>query len=87
MDAILTTVWQRLNPEGRLLISGVTIDTVAEVYQWAKENCLDLDTQVINVSQTQPLAHYQRYQAENPIHLFFLIKTQDKNCVGATHEQ
>ena len=87
MASILTTVWQRLNPEGRLLIAGVTIDTVAEVYQWAKSNNLDLDTQVINVSQTQPLAHYQRYQAENPIHLFSLIKTQEKSCVGATHEQ
>lgn len=85
MQNILTTVWQRLNLNGRLIISGVTIDTVAEVYQWAKDNNLTLDTQVINVSQTQPLAHYQRYQAENPIHLFSLVKNE--NCVGATHEQ
>ncbi|MEI6859157.1 MAG: precorrin-6y C5,15-methyltransferase (decarboxylating) subunit CbiE [Shewanella sp.] len=92
MDLILTTAWQRLNPEGRLVVSAVTIDTVVEVYQWAKENQLAHDTQVINVSQTQPLAHYQRYQAENPIHLFSLIKPSlvnkdEEDSVGATHEQ
>lgn len=75
MDDILLTAWQSLNAGGRLVVSAVTIDTVSEVYQWAKQNQIHLDTQVINISQTQPLAHYQRYQAENPIHLFSMIKT------------
>lgn len=75
MDDILYAAWQRLNLGGRLLVSAVTIDTVSEVYQWAKQHQIHLDTQLINISQTQPLAHYQRYQAENPIHLFSMIKT------------
>ncbi|WED28715.1 precorrin-6y C5,15-methyltransferase (decarboxylating) subunit CbiE [Vibrio sp. DW001] len=79
IDAILSLAWQRLNPNGRLIASAVTIDTVSEVYQWAKENQLTLSTQIINISQTQPLAHYQRYQAENPIHLFSITKTLQEN--------
>ena len=86
MKPILTKAWQRLKPDGRLVVSAVTIDTVVEVYQWAKEQELSLNTQVVNVSQTQPLAHYQRYQAENPIHLFSLEKTADQDCAGVIHE-
>jgi precorrin-6Y C5,15-methyltransferase (decarboxylating) len=74
MEAILNEVWLRLKPQGRLFVSAVTLETVVELYQWAGKKALPLDTQLINVSQTQPLAHYQRYQAENPIHLFSLVK-------------
>jgi len=79
MDSILSCAWHRLNPNGRLVVSAVTIDTVTEVYLWAKENDLTLSVQIINISQTQPLAHYQRYQAENPIHLFSVTKTLQEN--------
>ncbi|MDV7103699.1 precorrin-6y C5,15-methyltransferase (decarboxylating) subunit CbiE [Vibrio sp. TH_r3] len=79
MASILSTAVQRLKNHGRLMISAVTIDTVAEVYQWAKQNQHTLSTQVINVSHTQPLAHYQRFQAENPIYLFTVIKTVQEN--------
>ncbi|MEI8631058.1 precorrin-6y C5,15-methyltransferase (decarboxylating) subunit CbiE [Vibrio sp. PP-XX7] len=80
MDDILTTVWQRLKLQGRLVVSAVTMDTVVAVYQWAKAHQLTFETQVVNVSQTQPLAHYQRYQAENPIHLFSLLKSSSTEC-------
>ncbi|SHO54656.1 bifunctional cobalt-precorrin-7 (C(5))-methyltransferase/cobalt-precorrin-6B (C(15))-methyltransferase [Vibrio quintilis] len=73
MAEILSQSWAALQDGGRLVVSAVTMDTVSEVYQWAKANQLPLDAQVINISNTRPLAHYQRYQAENPIHLFSFI--------------
>ncbi|MCW8329124.1 precorrin-6y C5,15-methyltransferase (decarboxylating) subunit CbiE [Photobacterium sp. SDRW27] len=75
MDAILSEVWARLEINGRLVVSAVTLDTVAEIYQWAKGQALAFDVQLVNISQTKPLAHYLRYQAENPIHLFTLTKS------------
>ncbi|MDG3085152.1 precorrin-6y C5,15-methyltransferase (decarboxylating) subunit CbiE [Vibrio hannami] len=84
MDAILSYSWTSLKERGRLVVSAVTMDTVAEVYQWAKNNELRFDAQLINISNTQPLAHYQRYQAENPIHLFSFVKNQQSP--GDTHE-
>lgn len=74
MNHILSDVWQKLNDDGRLVVSAVTMDTVVEVYDWAKQYSLVFDAQVVNISQTQPLAHYLRYQAENPIHLFTFQK-------------
>lgn len=76
MDAILSAVWQALNDQGRLVVSAVTMDTVAEVFNWAKTQQLTFDVQLVNVSHTRPLAHYVSYQAENPIHLFSLTKNQ-----------
>ncbi|WP_439033330.1 precorrin-6y C5,15-methyltransferase (decarboxylating) subunit CbiE [Agarivorans sp. QJM3NY_33] len=74
MQLILDHCWQVLKPQGRLLISAVTLDTVAELYQWGKQQNLRFQVQLVNVAQTQPLANYQRYQAENPIHLFSISK-------------
>jgi precorrin-6Y C5,15-methyltransferase (decarboxylating) len=85
MDAILATAWQALNENGRLVVSAVTMDTVVEVYNWAKSRELEFDARLINVSSTQPLAHYLRYQAENPIHLFSV--TKNTHPAGEQHEQ
>ncbi len=74
MEDILSQVWLRLEDGARLVVSAVTMDTVVEVYQWAKQRDLPFDSQLVNISQTQPLVHYLRYQAENPIHLFTLTK-------------
>ncbi|WED24652.1 precorrin-6y C5,15-methyltransferase (decarboxylating) subunit CbiE [Vibrio sp. JC009] len=75
MESILSYCLDSLKSGGRLVVSAVTMDTVAEVYQWAKQNDVSFDAQMVNVSSTQPLAHYLRYQAENPIHLFTITKT------------
>jgi precorrin-6Y C5,15-methyltransferase (decarboxylating) len=76
LTQILDTAWRRLKSQGRIAVSAVTLDTVAEVYQWAKTSHIDLHCQLVNVSETQPLAHYQRYQAQNPIHLFVMTKPE-----------
>jgi precorrin-6Y C5,15-methyltransferase (decarboxylating) len=74
MATILDNCWQRLNLCGRLVISAVTLDTVAELYLWAKKNELIFQIQVINVAQAYPLAQYQSFQSDNPIHIFSIIK-------------
>ncbi|GLO63335.1 precorrin-6Y C5,15-methyltransferase [Vibrio sp. MACH09] len=84
MENILSFVWHKLLPNGRLVVSAVTLDTVAEVYQWSKQQKLNMDVQLVNISQTQPLAHYMRYQAENPIHLFTFTKPMSLEQSSAT---
>ncbi|WP_413110274.1 precorrin-6y C5,15-methyltransferase (decarboxylating) subunit CbiE [Thaumasiovibrio sp. DFM-14] len=89
MNDILTQVWQRLHSNGRLVVSAVTVDTVGEVYQWSKTNNIEMDAQLIHVSHLQPLAHYQRYQADNPIHLFTFNKpdSEQKTALSSSNEQ
>ncbi|CAM2863885.1 precorrin-6y C5,15-methyltransferase (decarboxylating) subunit CbiE [Vibrio rarus] len=77
MHDILTLVWDRLNLGGRLVVAAVTMDTVVDIYQWAKSKNLNFDAQLVNISHTQPLAQYLRYQAQNPIHLFSIVKSTD----------
>ncbi|MFA0440879.1 precorrin-6y C5,15-methyltransferase (decarboxylating) subunit CbiE [Vibrio sp. 10N.222.51.C12] len=83
MKSILELCWHRLQSSGRIVASAVTFDTVNEIYQWLKDNDVSFDVQLINISHLQPLAHYHRYQAENPIHLFCLTKKQHKLSIDA----
>ncbi|WP_394154286.1 precorrin-6y C5,15-methyltransferase (decarboxylating) subunit CbiE [Vibrio maritimus] len=83
MNDILELCWERLHSHGRMVVSAVTFDTASEVYQWLRTNSVDFDVQLINISHLQPLAHYHRYQAENPIHLFCIIKNQEQSSKDA----
>lgn len=74
MDGILDTAWQRLADKGVLVASAVTVDSVSEIYGWAKRNDVPVQVQLVSISNGVPLAHYTRYQAENPIHLFVFNK-------------
>ncbi|SON53061.1 precorrin-6y C5,15-methyltransferase (decarboxylating) subunit CbiE [Vibrio tapetis] len=74
MDSILDTVWQRLANKGVLVASAVTVDSVSEIYSWAKRHGVAVQVQLVSISNGVPLAHYTRYQADNPIHLFIFNK-------------
>ncbi|GAB3527028.1 precorrin-6y C5,15-methyltransferase (decarboxylating) subunit CbiE [Photobacterium alginatilyticum] len=75
MGDILSHCWQQLTEQGVLVVTAVTIDSVVEIHQWSKLNRLNPKVQLASVSQGVPLAHYTRYQAENPIHLFIFNKS------------
>jgi len=75
MADILSHCWQQLAGQGVLVVTAVTIDSVVEIHQWSKQNLLNPKVQLAAVSQGVPLAHYTRYQAENPIHLFIFDKS------------
>ncbi|MGL6314968.1 precorrin-6y C5,15-methyltransferase (decarboxylating) subunit CbiE [Vibrio sp. WXL103] len=74
MADILNHTWQRLQHHGRLVVSAVTVDTIGEIYHWAKQANAPFEAQLVNVSSLKPLAHYHSYQGENPIHLFTFTK-------------
>ncbi|WP_261857087.1 precorrin-6y C5,15-methyltransferase (decarboxylating) subunit CbiE [Photobacterium sanguinicancri] len=74
MAAILDSCWQRLADDGVIVATAVTIDSVAELHTWSKQRNVKALVQMVSVSQGVPLAHYTRYQAENPIHLFIFDK-------------
>jgi precorrin-6Y C5,15-methyltransferase (decarboxylating) len=84
MADILSHCWQRLNPGGVLVTTAVTIDSVVDIHQWSKQQQLNPKVQLAAISQGVPLAHYTRYQAENPIHLFIFEKPLTEQ--GNNHE-
>ncbi|KJY81331.1 bifunctional cobalt-precorrin-7 (C(5))-methyltransferase/cobalt-precorrin-6B (C(15))-methyltransferase [Vibrio nigripulchritudo] len=76
MKSILDTCWEALKPGGVIVGSAVTVDSTCELHQWSKESQAPTHVQLVTVSNGVPLAHYTRYQAENPIHLFTFTKPQ-----------
>ncbi|EDQ01674.1 bifunctional cobalt-precorrin-7 (C(5))-methyltransferase/cobalt-precorrin-6B (C(15))-methyltransferase [Shewanella benthica] len=74
IKGIVAEVMSRLTPGGKLILSAVTLDSVSEFFELCKSNKYIYEVMMLQSSVSQPLAHYQRYQAENPIHLFVITK-------------
>jgi len=74
IDPIVELVMSRLTPGGKLILSAVTLDSVSKFFDLCKTSQYHYEVVMLQSSVSQPLAHYQRYQAENPIHLFVITK-------------
>lgn len=74
IDAIVEHAMSRLSVGGKLILSAITLDSVSEFFQLCKSKQYQYEVMMLQSSVSQPLAHYQRYQAENPIHLFVITK-------------
>lgn len=74
MEEIIATVLERLRPEGRLVVNAITLENAAETYQALRRRNLVPDVTLLQVSRSEPLAHYLRYEALNPIQIFAVTK-------------
>ncbi|RTR33658.1 precorrin-6y C5,15-methyltransferase (decarboxylating) subunit CbiE [Shewanella atlantica] len=74
IDAIVRQVFSRLSVGGTLILSAVTLDSVSEFFDLCKSSQYHYEVVMLQSSVSKPMAHYQRYQAENPIHLFVITK-------------
>lgn len=74
MAEIIALCLDRLKPGGRLVVNAITLENVAEAYSAFKAASLKPDITVLNVSRGESLAHYMRYEALNPIHIFSVQK-------------
>jgi precorrin-6Y C5,15-methyltransferase (decarboxylating) len=82
MDAIVTTSIARLKPAGRLVVNAITLENVAETYQALRATGAEPEVTLLSVARGEPLAHYTRYEALNPIHVF--AATKPSAGAGAT---
>lgn len=74
IEAIVTEVMNRLPIGAKLILSAVTLDSVSQFYQLCTHRQYQHQIILLQSSVSIPVAHYQRYQAENPIHLFVITK-------------
>lgn len=70
MRDIIDIAFSRLREGGRLVVNAITLDNVAEAYSALKAHGVTPEVTLLNVSRGEPLAHYLRYEAQNPIHIF-----------------
>jgi precorrin-6Y C5,15-methyltransferase (decarboxylating) len=57
------------------VVNAITLDNVAETYRVLRARGITPEVTLLNVARGEPLAHYLRYEALNPIHIFAATKT------------
>lgn len=77
MREIIDVALARLKPGGRLVVNAITFENVGESYAVFKELNLNPEVILLNVARGEPLAHYLRYEALNPIHIFAVTKPNE----------
>lgn len=82
MEEIIDVVIDRLQPGGRLVVNAITLENVAEIYQALRKRGLVPEVILLQVSRAEPLAHYLRYEALNPIHIFAVEKPSRTGAVS-----
>lgn len=75
LEAVLQSVWAK-NPEARVVLNAVSLETIAEVTRMQKEFCppegfrMECDCVQLQVSRARELGNYHLMQAENPVYIF-----------------
>jgi len=64
----------RLKPGGRLVVNAITLENAADAYQAFRRRGLVPEVTLLQVARAEPLAHYLRYEALNPIQIFAVEK-------------
>ena len=82
MEEIIDVVMDRLQPGGRLVVNAITLENVAETYQTLRKRGLVPEVTLLQVSRAEPLAHYLRYEALNPIQIFAVEKPSQTGAVS-----
>lgn len=73
---IVDVAWARLPAGGRIVVNAITLDNVSEAYGAFRAHGVVPEVLLLNVSRGEPLAHYLRYEAQNPIHIFAASKPE-----------
>ncbi len=74
MDEIIAVALERLRPGGRLVVNAITLENTSETYAALRSRGLTPEVTLLQVSRAEPLAHYMRYDAMNPIQIFAVTK-------------
>lgn len=74
MRDILEICLRRLTERGRLVVTAITLENVSETYEYLRERGLTPEITLLQASRGERLAHYMRYEAMNPIHIFAVEK-------------
>jgi precorrin-6Y C5,15-methyltransferase (decarboxylating) len=76
MELIIDAALERLHPGGWLVVNAITLENAAECYQAIRGRDLTPEVTLLQVSRAEPLAHYLRYEALNPIQIFAVTKPE-----------
>lgn len=61
---------RELNPNIKIVISSVTLETIAALTEYIRERELPVETAFVSVSKTKTLGNYHMLQGANPVAIF-----------------
>src|SRR5690606_15511830 len=74
MAEIIDVALDRLRPGGRLVVNAITLENASEAYASLRRRGHVPEVTLVQISRGEPLAHYLRYEAQNPIQIFAVTK-------------
>ncbi len=74
---IIAVCYERLRPGGRMVVNAITFENIQEAYATARDMELDCDITQVQISRAVPIARFHRYDAQNPIHIFTIRKSEE----------
>ena len=74
LSAIITQSFDALSWGGNLVVATITMENTAEAYRVLHKIDASMTMTLMSVSRGRPLAHYTRYEALNPVHVFQVRK-------------
>jgi precorrin-6Y C5,15-methyltransferase (decarboxylating) len=66
------------------VVNAVTLENAGETYQAIRARGLVPEVTLLQVARAEPLAHYLRYEALNPIQIFAVTRPEAGATTGAT---
>jgi precorrin-6Y C5,15-methyltransferase (decarboxylating) len=76
MAEIIAVALDRLRPGGRLVVNAITLENAGETYLAIRAHGLVPEVTLLQIARSEPLAHYLRYEALNPIQIFAVGKPE-----------
>jgi precorrin-6Y C5,15-methyltransferase (decarboxylating) len=74
MEEIMNVALDRLRPGGFLVVNAITLENAHESYAAAKARGLKPEITLVSTARAEPLAHYMRFEAMNPIQVLAVQK-------------
>ncbi len=84
MEEIIGAALDRALPGARIVVNAITLENVGEAYRVFRARGISPDVTMLNVSRAEPLAHYMRFAALNPIHIFAATKPEASATESST---
>ncbi len=72
--SLLETIDERLKPDGRIVLTASTLDTLSGAADFFENNGYTIQVTTINVARTSNSSDYKIFEAQNPVNIIMAIK-------------
>lgn len=72
--SLLESIDARLNPDGRIVLTASTLDTLAAATDFFENNGYTIQVTTVNIARTSNTSDYKIFEAQNPVNIVMATK-------------